>query len=989
MINLLSNYSFVKPNVNNALEDFVEGNSHLSGKILTEGSDASDICVDPDQINVKYASKKCNTDSTNKCLDDKGLVLKPGDTFNYTIDCNSSPCDGQVGCISLNYHSIENNINLDTRCISIEGISVGEKTGEIYDLSFFREINIINNWPSIPQHGPFPINLGFNICDNTDARQKFKLTRHVYLDGTDPTKPGVSGFVPDPTGNYSSIIFRGLNSYLDMGENGSFVLREIKNDPKEGIKWILFPESNLMKKTVPSLQRCAALRANMEGKTGASGLLGGRDSLVLGQAGLVVKGVGKVLSMRKSTILTKTFNYLKNLTKTDQEKFYAQFKRAPWAAAEEETAAARAGKAISSVADVIESADPSTWILIILTLIALFIPNPSYADPPILSYGIKKNTRVGPTNFLGQVTDLSAPADPDNLGQGNVTPIEQFCLKRELPTYPPYFLECLSDGLQISTQYINYGYERGYSISASNVLNVGTEPAEGLYIWNNENNLGGVSGALGSVWQDGDTVWAIRNTLSEAIIYDPLYFTSTGVSSVTDFTLHFTLSGATSNYSEQVQPPSGFTKSKTGLITSINLKNKNTVTDMNKNGRLAGIYLATDSHHSPAGTSAKFAVNVDYSPVSLTENSTKITEIAISDRGSDYKTTDIINLDYTDIGGSNSTKDVSFGVSAVGIEVFNFLSLPYYGKDKSNTDIYLIPGSGTTYTEDSKTYTVQSQGFEIAATNINTGNNKTTVTFNKILQQRKGDVLPTGILSGGEGYSVGETLYLAQYDIVGNLLSPIPANTENRVNNSDLDKNFIKLKVYEVSSPGYGVDDVAPHNLYENSSFNLEYNFMDNSENIFASSPQQIVYGGYTDKFITDFAKNFKGNLTSDNVYQYFLSSSSRDQTTGLLKSNEELSPLKLKSIQINEFKYQKTSIDVELAPPPVSSNKEGNIILGKFIPYQYFSPATGEAEASAGFQLGYKAEELYTNWNYAQFIPFGVQDIYVNKNFAENPPKF
>ena len=30
MINLLSNYSFVKPSVNNAIEDFVEGNSHLS-----------------------------------------------------------------------------------------------------------------------------------------------------------------------------------------------------------------------------------------------------------------------------------------------------------------------------------------------------------------------------------------------------------------------------------------------------------------------------------------------------------------------------------------------------------------------------------------------------------------------------------------------------------------------------------------------------------------------------------------------------------------------------------------------------------------------------------------------------------------------------------------------------------------------------------------------------------------------------------------------
>ena len=906
---------------------------------------------------------------------------------------------------------------MDTRCISIEGISVGVGTGEIYDLSFFREINIINSMASIPQNGPFPINLGFNICDNTDVRQKFKVTRYGYLDGTDPTQPGVSGFVINPKGSYSSIVFRGLNSYLDMGENGSFVLREIKKDPKEGIKWILFPESELMRKTVPSLQRCAAFKSNLHGRPGSAGLLDGNTgSLVLGGSGLVVKGVGKVLSMRKNGTLVKAFNYLKNLTKSDQEKFYAQFKTAPWAEEAADEAGMTAGKALETASDAIEAADPATWVLIILTLIALFLPNPSYGEPPILSYGVKKSTKVGPTNFLGQVTDTG----PGAFGGANVTPIEQFCLKRELPTYPPYFLECLSDGLQLSTEYINYQYKRAYSISASNVLNVGTEAAYGLFIWNQEDNLGGVSGSIGSVWQDGDSVWAVRNTLSEAIVYDPLYFTSSGVSSVTDFTN----SPVTTTASDPVKvtPPAAgrFQKSNYGLISSINLKNKDTISQLNEDGRLAGIYLNRDSTSSNGGTGAKFNVNVDYSPVSLSENATKITEITISDRGKNYEAEkSVITLDYTDIGGTNSTQDVSFGVSEIGNEVFIFKSLSYFGKDSSNTDIYLLPGSGTTYLESGKEYTVQTQGFEIAATRMQSGHGGGVVEFYKTLQQISGNISKTGILSGGEGYSIGDILYLAQYDINGILKSKVETlPNEKRVEGSALNTHFIKLQVYKISSPGYGIDDVAPHNLYENpsggvnQSFNLDYNFMDNSSNVFSSSPQQIVYGGYTDKFITDFAKNFKGNLTSDNVYQYFLSSSSRDGTTGLLNSDSEFSPLKLKSIQINDFKYQKSSINDELVPPSLSADGGSSIILGKFIPYQIFSPATGEVAASEAaaaaqnltrglplpitktastvdFQLGYGAEELYSNWNYTQIIPFGISDIYSNKNFIENPPKF
>ena len=1002
MINLLSNYSFVKPNINNALQDYVDGNSHLTGKISTEGSDASDMCVDSDQINVKYATKTCNQDNSNKCLDDNGFELKPGEKFNYTSDCNFTPCDGQVGCISLNYHNSENNIDLNTQCISIEGISVGEKTGQIYDLSFWREINIINTEKVIPDSGPFPIKLGFNICDNTDARQKLRLTRYSYLDGTDPSKPGVSGFVPDPAGSYSSIIFRGLNSYLDMSDNsdGSFVLKEIKNDPKEGIKWILFPETELMKKTVPSVQRCAALSSNMVGESGLDGLLQGKNTMILGEAGLTLKVLSNIQSMGKKGYASM-IKFLKNRASGggEDKDFSINFKNPAF---DEE--AAKGAESATKIDEVVAESEslldniynPGTWILLILTAISLLVPNPSYSSPPINSYGVEKNMRVGPTNFLGQVTERSKPVDN---GQANVTPIEHFCLPRELPVYPPYFLECLSDGQKISNKYINYDYSLGYSISASNVLNTGTTPAQGLYIWNSPNNLGGVSGSINSIWQDGDAAWNVKNTLSEAIIYPSDYFTESTFNFVSDFTYN---SLNKRQYPIKISPPTGYEKSsESGLISSLNLSSKDTIKQMNTDGRLPGVYEAADT--GPNG-SGKFLASVDYSPTSLSDSSTKITEIAISKEGSGYKVNDTITLNYLDIGGSIPSQGLSFGVSQTATEVFTLKALSYYGLDDSKPQkpIYLSPTASTYSPSAGTEVNVKSRGFELAATS-----NSNSILLYKEYKQRAGDAKATGIISGGEGYSIGDNIYLAQY--IGDTQPDWLAEHDKQTPTTPIDittagVSLIKLQVTDISSSGYGTSQVSPIKLYTDTSFNLSYNFMDNSKNTFDSSPPQIVYGGYTDNFIQDFAKNFKGKLTSDNVYQYFLSSKLRDQTSGLLQTEDDFSALKLKSIQINDFKYQKSGMDAELVPPPI---KNQDIVLGRFIPYKSFSPAvlgtsTGAPQSpvavydsysnkmiSTDFQLGYTANELYTNWNYTQFIPCGVHDVYLNKNFILNPPKF
>lgn len=81
--NLLSNFSYVKPNINTAFDDFVNGNSHLSGKLSDINNNTAGDCVDADQLNVKYATKTCTEpnkkNSQNKCYNNKGIVVNSGD----------------------------------------------------------------------------------------------------------------------------------------------------------------------------------------------------------------------------------------------------------------------------------------------------------------------------------------------------------------------------------------------------------------------------------------------------------------------------------------------------------------------------------------------------------------------------------------------------------------------------------------------------------------------------------------------------------------------------------------------------------------------------------------------------------------------------------------------------------------------------------------------------------------------------------------------
>ena len=264
--NLLSNVSFVKPNLNTAFQDFVNGNSHLSGK-LTD-TDQSAECIDPDQLNVKYASKQCLTESDsgtiNKCVTNDGKIIKKGAIHRYTVNCvgGDTICPGEVSCISLNYALDGENIKSTTKCMSIKQITLPNSMGKKYNLDFYKILGILKFEDDYNYDNGYPVKFSFQDCDTTDATQKFKIFRYNSKGGTSASMD--DNLQADPVGSYAAITFRGINSYLDIDTSGNFVLKEIKTDnPSETVKWIFFPETKISDNTIPSAQRCTQFRSNV------------------------------------------------------------------------------------------------------------------------------------------------------------------------------------------------------------------------------------------------------------------------------------------------------------------------------------------------------------------------------------------------------------------------------------------------------------------------------------------------------------------------------------------------------------------------------------------------------------------------------------------------------------------------------------------------------------------------------------------------------
>ena len=362
---------------------------------------------------------------------------------------------------------------------------------------------------------------------------------------------------------------------------------------------------------------------------------------------------------------------------------------------------------------------------------------------------------------------------------------------------------------------------------------------------------------------------------------------------------------------------------------------------------------------------------------------------------------------------------MSFGVSTVSQEVFIFKAAEeykYIGKDTSNrtkNNTYFFPPETAATQLPLSDYQFVNGGFEITA--VYTSNSDRLEFKNSA---KSNFYVPLGTISGGEGYAVGDPIYLIQYDVNGLNLQDSGSNSV--INTGDITVNTdecLRINVTRLQTAGYTYSSQAPGSLLEEGfnrkDFYLEYNFMDNSDNIFNACPQQIVYGGETGQegnLISVLSSKVKGNLKPRDIEEIFLSESFRDPVTGVLKEGPE-SILNLKSLQVSKLGYN--FVNVEDFESVVQTDITGSeVALKRFIPYSFFLPAYYDEERIKNIQnknteasflnqltgsnlpvetpvLKYGVSTYFYNQNYAQIIPYGIPDVYNNYAFIKNAPRF
>jgi hypothetical protein len=223
------------------------------------------------------------------------------------------------------------------------------------------------------------------------------------------------------------------------------------------------------------------------------------------------------------------------------------------------------------------------------------------------------------------------------------------------------------------------------------------------------------------------------------------------------------------------------------------------------------------------------------------------------------------------------------------------------------------------------------------------------------------------IISGGQNYKTDLNVFINQYyedsseSVFGISYNPETINTTYM-------KNLPNVTIHGVSNNTGASVFPAPYPLILDSNINLLYNFWEDSTGVYDTSPQQLIYYG-------DFvgvSLPYNGD-PADDIKKFFLNNKIDDSAF----TNVEF----LSSLQIPSFYYQDVKDNV-----PSINTYEG-LALKRYIPYRAYQPPTKNAteDIPTGAPIN-----TYVNYNYCQFVPFGIKDFY-NQPISgyENAPSF
>jgi hypothetical protein len=437
--------------------------------------------------------------------------------------------------------------------------------------------------------------------------------------------------------------------------------------------------------------------------------------------------------------------------------------------------------------------------------------------------------------------------------------------------------------------------------------------------------------AEGDIIKDGEVLWEVLDTNSLVTSFAPSYFTSS-----------VGLSGASEVTFNKTNTNSKYTKIKENIVSRINYSRIN----YNNNLVKPGTYsinldnIDTDIPITNFNPDNIAVLDLVFIPVDTARGKgVAIQSFIISEPGDSYINGQNFEIKGSAFGSNNTSNITGLQLQTSNQEVI-FEAVPM---DSSNNVININKSTSD---------------------NIKVGlildNEDVIITNNKITGIGK-------IKQEGQGYNIGDIIYINQLDNQGNSLMGEEFNPEN-INNKNVG-NLASIKVENLSSSGTSFNTPANYDLKRNTkggtgnialtNDDIKYEFWSNSQGRYNNSPPQIAYGG--DGLINLLINN--GVKSGKDLLGFF--NSNKIPGTFLTSLDN------IKTLQFRELNYigRKDTI----SPGSVNTlSSFSQPVLGRFIPYSIFS----------------HRDNIFYNNNRTQLVPYGLNNIYSRAFSSDTLPQ-
>ena len=932
------------PNLKNLYNDFVINDCH---KI----SQYNKNCLDADQIGAKYVTKNCDRGEESLspyCITEENVFVKNGTGVSYTKRCVNKDCEGDIGVFSFNFgvdtQTVKNQEGFETeeiislkgttRCISVDKIKLPKefKNSDEENIKFLKNLGVAE-FDLEDDTNSYPVTFKNVICDPYDPRQKFKTLKY-----SEPFSPTY-----DREGLYGKIIFRALDSYLDMDFGTSGGITSIGLCEKG---------NGYFTDSYYSLEgTCATCFVS---KIGGDGVSGPVESVRITNPGENYK-VGELLKIinpdtpEKSVVEVKsvasenaTFVFRKT-TKDQKEGIKWMFMPKLNMLRSPITGVAREDL-IQLYTDINVSEYPYFCKIKDKLEICLF-PNPiglneefktiiypktRYKFKPFINMNVE--FLQAEPDFVRDIRRGPIDINPEGEEGGGLTQfvsymknIKDLLINRTMTINNDFFLKAISikkisgsprgiinsDSSTYEVDVLNFRYFFGYKAYHRTIVAKFSERNSDVF--------------RGKFFDDGVVVWQVIYRYESIFSFPNSYFQISQESVREISSVINTRSGG--------QLPS---VSIDGIVTEIGDFN---ITSNDVFTREQVDYLITENFERTITTNSSGSdLKVDISFFESSETEGKVLFYAvILENGKNYTESQV-----------SEPFDITFTVSGVEITIVCELTIKkvtkqrFYFKRSDNNDFFSFSSSVNIDTDVLNLIPYSLENIEII--NSGSGLEEKVYQVDQFLDRRFLNIIKSNI--NVTIVSVTSGIY----------------NTDDEAPKSLYNTNIVPDDI-EIVPPDFkvGFETDNDGNIVTKPDENgIKKPVLKNTEGQYLFSPQQIVYAGepgFLDKFQTNlFIQQevvAKDESLEDQILNIFLT---WDNRTGEFPSTNLLS---LKSLQYESQNYSEATQPLIVEDP---------LILGKFIPYEKIKV---EDKSSS---------KIMTNKNFAQFIPYGTNLSNINR---------